>query len=286
MELWNQVILPALKGVVQDMVGILPQLAGAIIILLVGWLVSKLIGNLIARLLNRLGLDRAAERTGINSFLENAGITRQVSWIVGRLVFWMLLLIFLLSAAEALHLTALAETLQKVVGFIPNVVAALLILVVGSLLARLAGRIVRGIAGEAGIDFAIVLEKLVNGSILIAVVIIAIGQLEIESAVLDIAFGAILGAFGLAVALTLGMGTRSIAQNIICGFYARKIFRIGQRVRIEDQEGELIQFDTVNTKIRTPDGVVSLPNRLLIEGVARVIGEMTEEPKPSPENKR
>lgn len=276
MELWDNVILPALNSVVKDIVGILPQIAGAILIILIGWLVSKLIGSLTSRFLNRLGLDRAATKTGINSFLENAGINRQVSWIVGRLVFWMLLLIFLLSSAEALQLTAMAETLQLVVSFIPNIVAAVLILVVGSFLARLAGRIVRGIAGDAGIDFATVLEKFVNGFILIAVVIIAIGQLEIESAVLDIAFGATLGAFGLAVALTLGMGTRSVVQNIISGFYARKIFKIGQKVRIEGQEGEIIKFDTVNTKIRTADSVVSLPNRLLVDGIAKVVGEDTK----------
>ncbi len=269
MRLWNETVLPALRSVVQEVIGILPQILGAVLIVAVGWLISRIAGNLVGRLLSRLGLNRAAERTGVSGFLEKAGFTHEVSWIVGRLVFWMLMLIFLLSASETLHLNALAGTLHEVVSFVPNLLVAILILVVGAFVARTVGRLVRGAAANAGIGYAVYLEKTVNAAILVAVVIIATSQLSIESDVLEISFGIAFGACGLLVALTLGLGTRRIAQNITCGVYVRRMFRIGQPLKVENEEGEIVEFGAVNTVIRTSEGLVSLPNSFLIDGVVK-----------------
>ena len=270
MSFWNDVILPALSGIVQDVLGILPELAGALTILLIGWIVARVLGSLVGKLLGKIGFDSIAERAGIADFLKRSGFQREVSWIVGRLAFWTIFLMFLLSAAEALRLTALAETLQKAVAYIPNLIVIVLVLVFGALLSRLAGKLVTGAADSAGIDFADMLGKLVANFILVAIAIIAISQLEIQSAVLDYAFIALLSAVALAIALTLGLGTRDVAQGIIYGVYARKIFEIGQVVRIGDQDGELIQIGTINSVIKTPDEIVSMPNKALIEGTVRI----------------
>lgn len=270
MSFWNDVILPALSGIVQDVLGILPELAGALTILLIGWIVARFLGSLVGKLLGRIGFDSIAERAGIADFLTRSGFQRDVSWIVGRLAFWTIFLMFLLSAAEALRLTALAETLQKAVAYIPNLIVIVLVLVFGALLSRLAGKLVTGAADSAGIDFADMLGKLVANFILVAIAIIAISQLEIQSAVLDYAFIALLSAVALAIALTLGLGTRDVAQGIIYGVYARKIFEIGQVVRIGEQDGELIQIGTINSVIKTPDEIVSMPNKALIEGTVRI----------------
>ncbi len=270
MTFWNQVIVPALQKVFQDVLSILPKILAATIILLIGWLVAKLLDNLVRRILKRIGFNRLADRTGITGFLKNAGLKEDLSWVVGKIIFWTLMLIFLLSAAETLELTALALSLEKLVGFMPNLIVVIFVLVFGAMLARLAGRLVRGSALEAGIEFADFLGKAVSNFILIAVVVIAITQLNIQSSVLDIAFAALLGAFALAIALTIGMGTRNISYNIICGMYARKTFRVGQIIRVNGVEGELLQIGTANAMIRTKEGLVSLPNHALIDNSTRI----------------
>jgi hypothetical protein len=276
MQLWNETVLPALRSAVQEVIGILPQILGAVLIIVLGWLVSKIAGSLVGRLLNRLGLNKAAERTGVSSFLTKAGFTHEISWIVGRLVFWTLMLVFLLSASETLHLNALAETLQVVVAFVPNLLVAVLVLVLGAFLARIIGRLARGAAAEGGIGYAVFLEKAVNAVVLIAVIIIATSQLKIQSDVLEIAFGIALGACGLVVALTLGLGTRRIAQSITCGVYVRRSFKIGQSIKVEGEEGEIVEFGPVNTVIQTSKGLVSLPNSFLIDGVVRIADDRSD----------
>jgi len=267
---WNEVIRPALAGVAGDIMGILPELAGALTILIVGWIIARLLGNIVGKLLGKVGFNSVAEKAGISEFLTKSGYKQDVSSLLGKLVFWTIMLMFLLSAAEAMKLHALAETLQKAVAYIPNLIVIVLVIVFGALLAKLAGKLVTGAAASANIDFADILGKLVSNFILLAIFVIAISQLEIHSAVLDYAFIALLAAVALAVSITLGFGTRDVAQGIIYGVYARKIFEVGQQVSIEDQEGELLQIGTINSVIKTSAEIISMPNKALIEGTVRI----------------
>ena len=267
---WNEVVFPALENIVQDVVGILPELAGALTILIIGWVIARVFGKLVGKLLGKVGFDSIAERAGISGFLAKSGYKQEVSSLIGKLVYWTIMLMFLLSAAEALQLHALAETLQKVVAYIPNLIVIVMVVVFGALLAKLAGKLTTGAAASANIDFAELLGNLVTNFILVAVFVIAISQLEIQSAVLDYAFIALLGAVALAVAITLGLGTRDVAQGIIYGIYARKIFEVGQQVSIGEQEGELLQVGTINSVIKTPQEIISMPNKALIEGTVRI----------------
>ncbi len=266
---WQEKILPVLAGILDSMLASLPNFLAAVIILLIGWLVAKALDALVIRLLRRIGFNRIAEKAGITAFIRNAGFTREPSWVVGKLIFWLLMLTFLLSAAETMNLTAIAVTLQKMVAFIPNIIAVVLIVVFGSLFARFVGGLVRGAAREAGIDFADVLGKLVSNIIILMLVVIAFSQLEIKSGVLEITFGAILGAFGLAIALTLGMGSRNIAQNILAGVYARKSFQVGQQVHVRQMQGTITEIGTVSTVIHTAEEkIITLPNSMLVDEIA------------------
>jgi flagellar biosynthesis protein FliQ len=270
---WNEVILPALTQIFSDMMSIIPLILAALLILLVGYFISKIIENIVRRVLNKMGFNTIAEKAGVSNFLKNAGFDKEVSWVIGKLTFWMLFLIFLLSAAETLQLTTLALSLNQVVAFIPKLIVVVLILVLGAMLARISGKLVTASAANAGLDFAPFLGKLVNNIILIAISFIAISQLDIDSAILDTTFGALVGAFALAIALTLGLGSRDISHNIICGVYARKTFRIGQTIEINNIEGKIVQIGTINTVLQSPKGLHTLPNSDLIDNITHIKAE-------------
>lgn len=268
MSTWQQIILPALQGVLDNILGILPDLIGALVILLVGWTLATLLDRVVRRLLQRIGFNRLAERAGIRGFIRNTGFAQEPSWVVGKLIFWLTLLTFFLPAAEQLNLTAISLTLEKLVTFIPNLIAVVLMIIFGALFARLMGGITRGAAKEAGIEFADLLGRLVSTVILIIVVVMALAQLEIQSGILEIAFAALLGAFALAIALTLGLGTRTVAQNLVSGVYARRSFQLGQRIQVKGMQGEIVEIGTVNTLIRDAGQLISVPNSLLVEEIA------------------
>lgn len=265
MDFWNNIIIPAFEKILQNILDLLPNVVAAIVILLVGWVVAKLMENLVRRVLARIGFNNLAEKTGINGFLKNAGFKKEVSWLVGRLTFWMLLLVFLLSAADTLNLTTLAFSIQKVVAFIPNLIVVILILVFGAMLAKLAGRLVRATAMDSELDFADFLGKLVTNVVLVIIVVLAVAQLELQSTVIDTTFAAMVAAVALAIALTLGLGSRNIAYNIMCGVYARRTFKIGQTIRLGDLQGEIVHIGTINTSIQNSEGLHTVLNSEVIE---------------------
>lgn len=269
MTLWDDILLPALHQVVENIAGILPNVLASIIILLVGWLVAKGLDNLARRLLQKIGFNQMAERAGIMDFLTNAGYPHEPAWMMGKLIYWLVFFMCILAVADVLQLTIIAVTMQRVVAFIPNIMAVILIIVFGSLLARILSGVVRSAASNVGIEFAELLGKAVNMIVLIMVLVMAFSQLEIESVVLEITFAAILGAFGLAIALTLGLGSRGVAQNILSGVYARKSFQVGQWLTVDTHHGEIIEIGTVNTVLRTNDEeTITVPNDLLLSGIA------------------
>ena len=274
---WNNIITPAFESITASIIGILPEVVGALTILIVGWILAKIAGRLIAKLLAKIGFNSIAERAGITEFLEKSNFKHEVSWVMGRLVFWTIMLLFLLSAMEALHLSAMVQMLQKAVAYIPNLIVIVFVLVFGALLSRLAGKLVTGAAASANIDFAELLGKLATNFILLAIIIIAISQLEFHSEVLDYVFIALLASIALATAITLGFGSRDVAQGIIYGVYARKIFKSGQQVTIMEQDGELIQVGTINSVIRTKKEIISMPNKALVEGIVRIKVDDSEE---------
>jgi small-conductance mechanosensitive channel len=265
MDFWYDTIVPALQNIVQDIIGILPSLAGALAILVIGWIIAKVVGSLVTKLLEKVGFNSVAENAGIDDFLKKSGIKQQVSWIVGRLAFWIIMLMFLLSAAETLQLKALANTIQMAVGYIPNLIVIIMVLVFGMLVSRLAGKLVAGMANSAGIDFHEFLGKLVTNFILAAIIVIAISQLEIKTAAIDYVFIATLLAIALAVALAVGLGAKQTAHEIINGIYARKIFEVGQNISVNGVEGEIMSIGTITTQVRTASGISTVPNKQLTE---------------------
>lgn len=275
MTAWKDVILVSLAGIVEDTVNVAPRVIAALVLLLIGWIVARLFHSVVSRVLRRIGFDVLSERAGISGLMSSAGFTRDPSWIVGRLIFWLLMLTFFLAAANQLQLDAIVSTLQNFVGFIPNLIAVVLIGVFGAVFGRFVGGLVRASASEAGIEFADVLGKLVTNVILIMVVVMAFSQLEIKSDILEVAFGVILGAFGLGIAIMLGLGSKDVARNIIAGLYARRQFHAGQTVRVGDFEGRLEEVGTVTATIRREGGtVLSVSNeRLLQEVITQVADE-------------
>lgn len=269
MTLWDEILLPALLRFVGDVTDILPNIVAAMAIIIAGWLIARGVDILMRHILQRVGFNRLAERAGLLGFLQNAGYTHDPAWVVGKVFFWVLSLVFILAAAETIQVTVIAVTMQKLVAFIPNLIAMVLIVVFGSLFARVLSSLVRAAANNIGVDFADLLSRAVHALMLIIVLVMAFSELEIHSMVLEIAFASVLGAVGLAVALTLGLGSRNVAQNILAGVYARRSFQEGQHLSIGGYEGEMVQIGTVTTTLHRQDGsLVTVPNTLLLNEVA------------------
>lgn len=264
--------LNGISGLWQNLVMYLPSLAAAIFLIVVGWYLARMSSRLASGLLSKMGVNKLAETIGLTETLKKARLTKEPADIIGLLFFWLILLLFLITAVETLGLPRLSSALDEMVVYLPKVLVAILILVVGMFVAQALQGIVETASTSMGLEYGRNLGNLAYGIVFIIVLSLAIGELEIEILLLNAVVIIVLAALALAGALSLGLGTRSLSKDIVSGVYAREIVRPGNKIEFGPHTGIVEEVSTVKTSIRLEDNsVVSVPNSDLIEGTFRII---------------
>ncbi len=267
---WTEAVMEAFAHLRNAVTGVIPNVIGALVILGAGYFISKIAQKIIVGVLRKVGLDRASSAVGTTTLLESVNVRATPSAIVGALMFWFFMLVFLIAATDTLGLETVSATAASVAEYFPNVIAALAILVIGALGARIAREAVRNGAERIGVEFAGPLAQVVYGALLVVIVSLAVGQLRIETALVDRTVEVILLAGGAAFAITLGLGTRDVAKNLIAGMYARDIYRPHMTMTVGSNSGTVEEVGTVNTRIRTTTGeAIYIPNGQLMETIVR-----------------
>lgn len=263
---WTQSLISAMTALWTKVAGFIPNLFVALVLVLLGFVVAKLLDTLLSKLLGKVGLDRLMNGTGLTKLLSRVGIQASVSTLIGKIVYWFVLLIFLVSAAESLGLQRVSSTLDVLALYLPKVFGAALVLLAGVLLAQLVSSLVRGAAEGVGLDYAHGLGRVAQGLVIIISISVAIGQLEVKTDLLNNVIAIVLISVGLAVALALGLGSRDIASQILAGIYVRELYQVGQQVQVGEVEGQIEEIGTVKTVLLTDAGeLVSVANRVMLE---------------------
>jgi len=190
----------------------------ALIVVVVGWIIAKTVRGLVSRILKALKLDKLSERAGIAKFLSKGEIKYSLSDLIALIVYWLLMLIVIMVTANVLGLTTVAQLMDKIVLYIPNVLAAVIVLVIGALLAVFVRKVVETTAKNAGLTHAKGMGMLTHTVIVIFAIIIALEQLRIGITVLSQFITIILGSMGLALALAFGIGCKDIAARSMQNF--------------------------------------------------------------------
>ena len=193
----------------------LPEFIGAVIIFVAGLIIAKLVNMGIVKLLRLVRFDIAAEKTGVKEFLGKGNIVKTPSEIIGALVYWFMMILVLIASLDALGLPIVSDILNDIFLYIPNVVAAIIVLVLGILFGNLLSAVVRTAASNAGLSTADGLGKTALYAIVVfsgavALIQLGIGE-EIVTSACSLAFGAIALAFGLA----FGLGGKHVASDYL-----------------------------------------------------------------------
>lgn len=262
-----QVVIDALTKIVTDIINFIPNLVNGLIILLVGYLIARVVRWVLATVLRRLKFDPLIERTGITGSLRGLGVRTPLSEILAQTIFTLLLLSFLITSTRLMGLGAVAQLLENLLNFLPNIIAAVIIFLLGGVIAQFVGNLVTALGTAGGIIYAARLGRIIQYLISLFVVVLALGQLGIDTAILVTAITIVIAAFGLALGLALGLGARGVVHNILAGYYMRQRFPVGQPIAFFDVRGEVSAVGGINTVVRTGDGDVVIPNAALIEAV-------------------
>ncbi len=268
----KQAVLNSFTQAYNQIIEVTPKIVAMVIVLVVGYILARLAARAITLLCEKIGLQVAAERSGLAESMAHMGIRRNVPAIVGTIVFWLLMCVFLMAGFNILNLDRLSLAMAEVVNYIPKLLVATVVVVVGLLAASLFRGVVATSTDRVGISYA---EHLANGCYYVLAGLTfyaALNVLGMQFALLEklilIAFAGLALGFGL----SFGLGGRDVMAGILAGYYVRQRIQSGDHVSVAGMEGTVREVGPVATIIETDEeGLLnrhSIPNtRMLTEAV-------------------
>jgi hypothetical protein len=215
------VLADTLKAFGNDLLAIVPRLVAALVLVIAGWIAARLLRRLTIRTLRLARLDVAAEKAGIEDFLVQGGVRMTAVSIVGHLVYWAVNTVVLLAALSALGVDTAGQLFNRMVLFIPNVIAAVVVLIFGALLAQFIGTLVFTYLSNVGVSGASAISAIARWAVIVFVLAVSLEQLKIGGQILVSAFQIAFGAFCLALALAFGIGGREWAARVLDSFFKK-----------------------------------------------------------------
>ena len=213
---WGGVFSSSLLNLWYGFIGFVPGLLGAVILFIIGWFVGSVVGKAIDQLIGALKLDKLFEQAGAVDFFHKAGIKLNIGGFIGGLVKWFTIVAFLMASLEIIGLTQVTEFLRNVVlGYLPNVVVAALVLIIATILADAMKKVVQVSAKAANVHSANMLGSIVRYAIWISAFIFALSELGIAVPFMQILFTGLVVALALAFGLAFGLGGRDAAARAI-----------------------------------------------------------------------
>ena len=213
---WADVLQQSFYGLFYGTVAFLPNLLIALIIFILGWIIGAGLGRLVAQVVSAAKVDQALRSAGVEAVVERGGFRMNSGNFLGGLVKWFFIIVFLIAALDVLGLTEVTIFLRTVVlGYLPNVIVAVLILLVAAVLADVVQRVVAGSAAAANLRSANLLGSLARWAIWIFAILAALNQLQIASDFIQPLFTGLVVALALAFGLAFGLGGQQAAARII-----------------------------------------------------------------------
>jgi Conserved TM helix len=210
---WGTAIFQAFANAVNLVLTFIPRIIGFLIILIVGLIVAYFVAKAVTFLLRKVGFDHLSNRIGLSRIEQRMGVTMDPAGVLGKIVYWFILLIFLVPAADALGLPAVSNILNTLVAYLPNVFVAILVLFLGTLLATFLADIVYGAVASAKIGSPGILAGIARWAIIGFAGLIALEQLQITPALINELFGAIVLGMAIAFGLAFGLGGQDAARR-------------------------------------------------------------------------
>lgn len=215
MQYQLDVFLASLNQFWVQVVNFVPKLLAVIVILFFGWIIAKLVRTAVKRILELVKFDNFAEKSGLEAFMNSGDVNFTLSGIISQVVYWLVIIMFIITGANMLGLTEVAQLLHNLAAYLPRIILAILVMIFGTLLARFINRLVFAWLHSIKFERALLVSTSVEYGIQILALFIALEQLGIGVQLINSLFVIVFGAIFLALALAFGLGGRDRAAKVI-----------------------------------------------------------------------
>lgn len=218
---WQEAILAAGSSVLADLISFLPNLLGAVLIFLIGWIIAGWAKTLVAKLLEAAKLQKAVEGTTVEKFLQKTEWRGRAEDIIGSILRWIIIFIFFIATVNVLGLSTVSTVLNNILAYIPTVISATLILLVGVLFAGFVESLIKGTTGAFDVSTSRLLGKIASWIIMVFSLLAAISELGIAAQFINIIITGVVATLSIGLGLALGLGSKDLVNTILTEWYQK-----------------------------------------------------------------
>lgn len=248
----------------------LPNLVIAGVLLFVGLVAAKVIRSVLTGTFKKIKLDDIFDKMGLTEIFSKIGLKAGPSAAIPKLLYWLILLLFVRVAADKAGIQEISNLLDQIMAFLPKVLTASIILLVGFIVADLIQNAAFRSLDNIGLEYAGSLSRILFGFIFVLILTVALSQLGIKTELLNASVKIVLAGLALALALALGLGLKTLAGQIVSGVYARDLYKIGTEIHYDDRPAKVAGVGPLTTKLTRDDGsFLIIPNSILVSEIIR-----------------
>jgi len=262
---WSEVFLSSLRSFGESFMGSIPMIIGAILIFLIGWIFAKLLSGAVSRLLKLIKFNELADKVKATEYLNKANISLSPNQLVGKFIYWIMMLLVLITASDTLGWTNVSQELSKLISFLPQLLVAIIVFIIGTFIASFIRDLIAGATSSLGISTGRIISGFVFYLLFTMVTLTALRQAGVDTSIITSNLLLILGAVLLAAAISYGFASRDVLANILAGHMGRNTYTPGMDIEVAGFRGIVQSISSVGLIIEAADGTKKIvPTQLLM----------------------
>lgn len=252
-------VLEIVKEMLLSFAAVVPNFFLALIVFIIGWIISRLVSKFVRRLLKTVGADKLAERLNEIEIIHKSNLKIVPSILLSKILYYILLFIFIFAATDVLGMEAVSRLMGDLLNYLPNLISAFLVLIIGIFLADFIKNIVLTTCNSLGIPAASVIANIVFYFIFLNVAMITLSQAKIDTDFIQDNLSIILAGVVLAFAIGYGFASRQLVANFLSSLYNKDKIKVGDVIGVEGVKGEVTEIDSASFTIKVEDRKVIIP---------------------------
>lgn len=261
-------VLKILQDQLANLASILPNLVGALAVFFIGWLLAKLVARLLKKFLGAIGIDKLAEKLNQIEVVYNSNIRIVPSTMLSKVVYYLLLFIFIMASTEVLGMKAISDLMTSFMNYIPKLLMAMLVLIIGVVLADMLKKAVYTACESLAIPASKLISNVAFYFLFLNIIMISLKQADLQTDFIENNISIVLGGVVLAFALGYGIASRGLMASMLSSFYNKEKIAIGQTISIDGTTGTVKSIEGTTFTLETEDREVIIPlSKLMSEKV-------------------
>ena len=263
--------ISALNEMGVNLVNVGQKVLGAILILIIGWIITKIVVFILKRALKFAKADKLTDIINEKDLFGKTDLKFNVTSVVVSFVKWILFLVFLIVAADIMQWEIVSVEIGNLLRYLPRLFSAIALFMVGLYIANFIKKAIKGLFESFDLNGAKVISGLVFYVIVITITITALNQAGIDTQIITNNLTIILGAFLAAIAIGFGFGSKEVIGDLLRSFYTRKNYEVGQKIQYKNVSGTIESIDNITMVLKTSTGKIVLPIREVVENLIEIV---------------